>query len=180
MTNSPFIDATQKWLQAVVVGLNFCPFAKREVDKGSIRYALLESSKRRDILEAVLQECVFLDTHKEVETTLLILPHGLAEFSVYLDVLDLVESLLVMEDYEGVYQVASFHPEYCFADADVDDAANYTNRSPYPMLHLLREESLEKAIASYADIDNVPDNNIKNARELGVEKLRYLFEQSKV
>lgn len=179
MQNETIIQQTRNWVNTVVVGLNFCPFAKREVDRERVRYVVIDSGKRKDVLEQFLQECQLLDADPDIETTLMILPQGFADFSGYLDMLELVESLLVMEGYEGTYQVASFHPDYCFADAHVDDAANFTNRSPYPMFHLIREASLEKAIASHPDVDAIPTTNIQRAQELGAEHMQLLLEQSK-
>ncbi|MGL4834744.1 MAG: DUF1415 domain-containing protein, partial [Shewanella sp.] len=168
MNHSNAIEQTQQWIEAVVVGLNFCPFAKRELRKNAVRYVLNETSDMQATLEQLIAECEFLDTHPETETTLLILPDGFDDFLYYLDLTELAEDLLAEQGYEGAYQVASFHPEYCFADADSDDAANYTNRSPFPMLHLLREASLDTAIDNYPDIDSIPESNMQKARTHGV------------
>jgi hypothetical protein len=169
MLESNAIEQTQQWIEKIVVGLNFCPFAKRELRKNAVRFVLNESGDTQDTLEQLIAECEFLDAHPETETTLLILPNGFDDFLHYLDLTELAEDLLAEQGYEGVYQVASFHPEYCFADADADDAANYTNRSPFPMLHLLREASLDIAIDSFPDIDSIPETNMQKARSLGAE-----------
>jgi hypothetical protein len=179
MTDSSITQETQRWLDAVVVAYNFCPFAKRELDNQRVRFSVCNSSKKKDALESFLAECRYLDNHENIETSLLILPVGYNDFHAYLDVLDLAEQLLEMENYEGVYQVASFHPQYCFADADIDDAANFTNRSPYPMLHILREASLEKAIASHPDADAIPATNIQQARSLGYEFMKNILHAQK-
>jgi len=169
------IVQTQQWIETVVVGLNFCPFAKRELRKNAVRFVLNESGDTQEILEQLIAECEFLDANLETETTLLVLPKGFEDFLQYLDLTELAEDLLAEQGYEGVYQVASFHPDYCFADADADDAANYTNRSPYPMLHLLREASLDIAIDNYPDIDLIPVSNMKKARALGADYFRDLL-----
>ena len=169
MLKSNAIEQTQQWIETIVVGLNFCPFAKRELRKNAVRYVLNVSGDAQDTLEQLIAECEFLDTHPETETTLLILPNGFDDFLHYLGLTELAEDLLAEQGYEGVYQVASFHPEYCFADADADDAANYTNRSPFPMLHLLREASLDIAIDNFPDIDSIPETNMQKARSLGAE-----------
>ena len=169
------IEQTRAWIEAVVVGLNFCPFAKRELRKNAVRFAVCESGNTEDILQQLIDECGFLDAHDDTETTLLIIPNGFADFMNYLDLADLAEQLLAEQGYEGVYQVASFHPEYCFAEQDLDDPANYTNRSPYPMLHLLREASLDKAIDAYPDIDSIPETNIEKARGLGSDYFKALL-----
>lgn len=172
MQESNAIKQTQQWIESVVVALNFCPFAKRELRRNAVRFELYESGDTQATLEQLIAECEYLDTHPDTETTLLILPNGYEDFLDYLQLTELAEDLLAEQGYEGIYQVASFHPDYCFADADNDDAANYTNRSPYPMLHLLREASLEIAIDQYPDIDSIPDNNMQKARNLGVEFFR--------
>jgi hypothetical protein len=123
-------------------------------------------------LENLIDECARLDENENIETTLLIYPKAFANFDEYLDFVEIAERLLEVEDYEGIYQLASFHPNYCFEGSNENDAANYTNRSPYPMLHLLREESLEKALETYPNPENIPENNIKLTRELGLQKLK--------
>jgi hypothetical protein len=172
---SPVIGKTRQWIESVVVGLNFCPFAKRELRRNAVRFTVGSNGDMADALQQLVDECGHLDAHPETETTLLILPEGFADFMDYLDLAGLAEDLLAEQGYEGVYQVASFHPDYCFADAKQDDAANYTNRSPYPMLHLLREASLDTAIDNHPDIDSIPENNMKKARSLGAGYFRGLL-----
>lgn len=166
-TPQSIIARTQQWIETVVVGMNFCPFAKRELRHGTVRFIVSPEPEIESVLMQLIEECTHLDTDDGTQTTLLILPDGFADFDDYLDLAGLAEDLLADRGYEGVYQVASFHPDYCFADAENNDPANYTNRSPYPMLHLLREASLESAIANYPDADAIPDNNIAKARALG-------------
>lgn len=146
LNNQDILEQTQQWIETIVVGLNFCPFAKRELRKDTVRFVVNDNAELQETLQQLISECAFLDSNPETETTLIILPSGFDDFMDYLDLTELAENLLAEQDYEGVYQVASFHPDYCFADADSEDAANYTNRSPYPMLHLLREASLDTAI----------------------------------
>ena len=157
----------QQWLEQVVIGFNFCPFAKREFDAGSIRYTILANDKTKYLLEQLLLELKYLDENPEVETSLLIVESGLMDFYQYLDVFDLCQKLLELEGYEGVYQLASFHPLYVFDGCDVDDAANYTNRSPFPAFHLIREESMEKALSTHPNPDDIPERNITLSREKG-------------
>jgi hypothetical protein len=116
----------------------------------------------------------FLDQSDDIETTLIIFPDSFAGFEDYLDLVELAEELASDQDYDGIYQVASFHPDYCFADAPQDDPANYTNRSIYPMLHLLREESLTKALENFPDPEGIPDRNIDFAREKGLKYMQLL------
>ncbi|MFT4942033.1 MAG: hypothetical protein ACI88A_005107, partial [Paraglaciecola sp.] len=141
------ISATQNWVSQLVVKYNICPFARREVERGSIRYCQAEDAKCESVLQTLLEECRILDANNELETTLLILPSGYEGFYGFLDLLDMANDLLELEGYEGVYQLANFHPDYCFADEVQNAPSNYTNRSPYPTLHLIRETSMEMAIA---------------------------------
>lgn len=179
LNNQDILAHTQQWIETIVVGLNFCPFAKRELRKNAVRFVVNDTAELQETLQQLISECAFLDNNPETETTLIILASGFDDFMDYLDLIELAENLLAEQDYEGVYQVASFHPEYCFADADSDDAANYTNRSPYPMLHLLREASLDTAIDNYPDIDSIPENNMQKARGLGVNFFREFLSKQK-
>ena len=171
------ITQTKNWLNTVVIGHNYCPFAKHEIENGRVRYHVTHESEFNSLLDVVIQECVLLDQNKDIETTLIILPSNLNEFNSFLDCLGLAEDLLVKQGYEGVYQIASFHPNYCFQGAEENDAANYTNRSPYPMMHLLREESLQRAIKNHPDADAIPERNIEFARKQGLEKMQSLLEK---
>ena len=171
---SSVVDQTRQWLQQVVVGLGLCPFAQQVIDRDRVRYCVTNASETETLTEVLLAEIEYLTHHSEVETTLLIHPRVLGDFEDYLDYLDMANAILTHLNYEGVYQIASFHPAYLFADSDEDDPANYSNRSPYPMLHLLREKSVEEAIASYADIDAVPALNIIRLREMGLAHIKQL------
>lgn len=177
MTNQHIIHATQTWLTSFIIAFNICPFARREHEKNSIRYQVVDTETIEKALTALIEECEYLDAHAETETTLLILPTGLDNFDDYLDMVAIAEQLLIEQDYEGIYQLASFHPTYRF-ETDLDgeeDPANYTNRSPYPMLHIIRETSIDRALANYSDPENIPARNIKLTRELGLNKLRTLL-----
>ena len=168
------IHQTKKWITEVVVGCNFCPFAAKEIKQNSIHYQVETGIGPEVCLQAFLQECVRLDENKNIETSFLIFPNGFEDFEDYLDLVSLSGKLLKQQGYEGTYQVASFHPLYCFANASPDDAANYTNRSVYPMLHLLREERIEEALLHYADAGKIPERNIKFAREKGLTYMKML------
>lgn len=171
------IEHTLQWLFKVVIAENFCPFAKNELEQGRVRFAVFDGVQREQILEKVIDECQYLDSNPEVETTLIIFSAGLRSFDRFLNIVELAEELMNVQDYEGVYQLASFHPDYCFAGIDKEDAANYTNRSPYPMLHLIREESLEKALANYPDPAQIPEKNIQRAREQGISYYIHVLKQ---
>ena len=174
-TDQDIIKATRCWIQTVVVQNNFCPFAGRELARDSILYSVARASTPEPCLEALMALCTELDSETDRETALLICPEGFSNFDDYLDLVDVAERLCAMQGYEGVYQLASFHPEYCFAGAAVDDPANYTNRSPYPMLHLLRESSIERALQSFPDAESIPDRNIETARRIGLAGMQALL-----
>ncbi len=171
------VRRTRRWVEDVIVAHSFCPFARREVERQRIRYAVSQESRVADALAVLIDECLKLDRDSRIETTLLIYPQGFEVFEDYLDFVALAEALLREQGYEGIYQLATFHPDYRFADAPVDDPANYTNRSPYPVLHILREASLEKTIAGHPDPEGIPERNVAYARELGLDVLRNLFDR---
>lgn len=163
------IKQCKDWVDKVVIKHHFCPFAQREVEKESVRYFLFQGGNIESVLHCVIDECALLDNNDEIETTLIIFKDQFESFDEFLDVIDLSEQLMDKSGCSGVYQLASFHPDYCFDDVDESDPANYTNRSPYPMMHLIREESLERAVASYPSPELIPENNVKLAREKGCQ-----------
>ena len=172
------IAATRRWLQRAVIGLNLCPFAKAVHVKDRIRYVLSEATTPEQLLEELAAELAWLnDTDPAVvDTTLLIHPRVLTDFHDYNDFLDQADAAIDALGLEGEIQVASFHPDYQFAGTDFDDVGNCTNRSPYPMLHLLREASVERAVAAFPYPDAIVDRNIETLEELGVEGYRKLLE----
>ena len=170
------IAQTKKWITDVVVGCNFCPFAAREVNRESIYYEVVEDGHLKTVLETLARAFTRMDSEAGVETLFLIMPHSFASFDAYLQLVEVSEKLLEKSGYEGVYQIASFHPEYLFAGAAKSDPANYTNRSPHPMLQLLREESLTAAIDRYPDTATIPEHNIAFARKKGLKQMQELRE----
>lgn len=154
------INSTELWVKKLIVKYNICPFAKRELDKGSIRYCEEVDTEIEGVLDRLSKEFVFLDENPNTETTLLIITEACSDFDDFLDLVYLSNHLLQMTHYQGVYQLAHFHPDYCFAGDPDNAASNYSNRSPYPTLHLIRESSMEKAIAAHPDVDAIPDRNI--------------------
>jgi uncharacterized protein len=176
--SNPIIQSVQFWLEHTIIGFNFCPFAKREFLNQSIHYEVVDDKNPQEQLHSLINECQRLDQHSEIETTLLILPIGLESYFDYLDLLQMAEELLFQEGYEGIYQLASFHPDYCFADVEYDDASNFTNRSPYPIFHLLRESSVEKAVAHSENPELIPERNIELAKQKGSEVFVELLKQS--
>jgi hypothetical protein len=173
--NNEYIEATRLWVQRLVVDMNLCPFAKRELVKERVRFAITAATTEAQLLAALRAELERLQSDPSIETTLLIHPQVLQDFHDYNQFLDAADGLLVDMQLDGVYQIASFHPHYQFAGTAADDAENYTNRTPYPLLHLLREDSLERAIASYPDVDGIPERNIALMRRLGRDALQQLL-----
>jgi hypothetical protein len=175
LTEAILIAQTEAWIKSVVIGCNFCPFAAKALLKKSIRYVVLKDANKDQALESLIREMEFLDKADELETTLIILPDHFDNFLDYLHLIRSAEKTVARLGYEGLYQIASFHPEYIFADADEDDPANYTNRSPYPMIHILREESVSQAVDHYPDADNIPQQNIAFARQKGLRYMQMLL-----
>lgn len=172
------IKATQYWLLETVIGFNFCPFAKKEYVKETIDYKVSPSLKIEDALYEFLDLVEKMHSDSNIETALLIFEKGFNKFEDYLDLLDFSNQLIEKEGYEGIFQVASFHPNYVFDGVEEDDASNYTNRSPYPVLHLLREESLEKALAKVENPEEIPERNIQLAKEKGREVFERILEKA--
>lgn len=164
------ISITREWVEQFVIGLNLCPFAKKPALEGRIRYVLFEGKDPKALGELLAKELLFLQATDPavVETTLLIHPCTLRDFADYNDYLEVWDELLVGLDLEGDIQVASFHPDYQFEGTHPNDPENYTNRSPFPMLHLIREASVERAVDLYPDIDAIPERNIARLNELGI------------
>jgi len=174
MGSEQIIGKTKKWIVDVVIGCNFCPFAANVVKQETIFYKVEENVKIDACLDSFLHEMKRLDNDASIETIFLIFPNAFQKFDDYLDLVSLAEDLLKRNGYEGVYQVASFHPLYLFANSDENDPANYTNRSIYPMLHLLREESIDKALENYKDPESIPARNINFAKEKGLAYMKML------
>lgn len=171
-TEHDVTSAVTAWLENSVIGLNLCPFAKREWHHDRVRLKVCEAEQISPLRQALKAELAYLDEHPEIETSLLIHPRVLTEFADYNSFLARADALLHRLGYEGVYQIASFHPQYQFSGTEADDAANYSNRSPYPLLHILRETSLDEAIANYPDTANIPKQNIALMQQLGIEHLQ--------
>jgi hypothetical protein len=178
--DSLIIKQTKTWLESVVIGLDFCPFAQRELERDSIHYSVIPASNIQNCLESLILECELLDRDQNIATSLLIFPGQFTEFDDFLDYQAMANALLEAQNYQGIYQLASFHPEYCFDGATNNDPANYTNRSPYPMLHLLREDKLEIALKHYPHPEQIPEKNIQCANKLGETTLKAMLESCRV
>lgn len=165
--SSDATQVTRRWLEQVVIGLDLCPFAARELAAERVRFAECDAVEVDALLLFLATEVLSLAEDPATETTLLIFPLALSDFDDYLDFLALAQVWLEDSGLDGTFQFASFHPDYCFEGCAPDDASNYTNRSPFPVIHILREASVEKAIASHPDPDMIPRRNIALANEKG-------------
>ncbi len=166
---------TKYWLEHIIIGLNFCPFAKKEFDQQTIRYRVNIDTELENCLVNLAAELKYLDEHQATQTTLLIFSHYANDFDDFLTLIDIANQLIDDMGYEDVYQLAHFHPDYCFDGVRPDDASNYTNRAPYPILHILRVDSVQKAIDTYPDTLKIPENNIKFAQKFGVKNFRNIL-----
>lgn len=176
------ITTTVAWLETVVIDLNLCPFAKAIHVKNRIRYSVCFATKTGEILAHLTQELRLLHAApaNEIESTLLISTEGLNEFASYNNFLDLCKLLLEELNLEGVIQIATFHPDYQFAGTVYSDVTNCTNRSPYPMLHLLREDSVTRAIETTPDAECIYDRNIATMNKLGQAKMDALMRDARL
>ena len=172
------VAITRRWLERAVIGLNLCPFAKAVVAKDQVRFVLSDATTPEALLAELGEELLRLrDTPAEqIDTTLLIHPQVLGDFLDYNDFLDDADALVEALALDGVLQVASFHPDYQFAGSAPDDVENFTNRAPYPILHLLREDSVARAVAAFPDPDAIVERNIETLRGIGVDGWKKLLE----
>ena len=168
---TPEIADTVRWLERAVIGLNLCPFAKAPHVKGQIHYVVSEAKGLEGLRDELIEQLQALAAAPadERETVLLIVPQMLRDFLAFNDFLDEADAVLQELDLEGELQVASFHPEFQFADTEPDDISNFTNRAPYPTLHLLREESIDKAVAAFPDASLIYERNMQVLEALGRE-----------
>ena len=166
------VNITRRWIKSFVVDLNLCPFARREVMRNSMRFTVFEDSDPANILHALSEEITLLHNSPEIETSFLILPAGMPDFRDFNDFIYAAESLTEALGWEGRYQLVGFHPQYQFANTEPDDAENYTNRSPFPMLHILRESSVSDAVATTHDTALIPQRNIATLGDLGTTVLK--------
>jgi hypothetical protein len=180
MDKQTVINGTRQWIANVVIGLNLCPFAQRVFAGDRIRYVVSVSADGAALLKDLGEElnCLAAAPMATIETTLLIHPCAFANFLDYNEFLGIAEQAVADLGFEGVIQVASFHPDYQFADTDADDVENYTNRSPYPMLHLLREESLSALAEDEQRLLEIPRRNIEVLRALGRVKIQERLKSS--
>lgn len=160
---------TKAWLEQIVIGLNFCPFAKKEFVNNTIHYVDSQQTKIASAIDELASQFEHLANNPQLETSLVIYSQGFTDFEHYLELLDYSQDLLEDMDFEGEFQLASFHPDYCFADQSVDDVTNFTNKSPWPTLHIIREQSMSKVLATYKQPEQIPLNNMALARDKGYQ-----------
>ncbi|MFZ6817505.1 DUF1415 domain-containing protein [Undibacterium sp. Ji22W] len=171
------IAQTKLWLEKAVIGLNLCPFAKGVHIKDQIRYFVSHATTPEELIKDLMAELEALAEANpdKVDTTLLIHPYVMQDFLDYNDFLEVADATLEELDLDGILQVASFHPQYQFEDAAADDIDNYTNRSPFPTLHLLREDSIDKAVEAFPEAEQIYEKNMQTLRALGHDAWKKLF-----
>lgn len=179
--------ATRHWLLRTVIGENFCPFAKREFERNSIHYQVCTESGFEQQALCVMQECERLMAHDEIETTLVIFSpsepspgrdHNIEAFDDFLALADQVNWLMQRAQLDGTLQLATFHPRYVFAGEDESSPSHYTNRAPFPTLHLIRERSIDRALKTFKDPDSIPQTNIQRTLEQGAEFYQTILTES--
>ena len=180
MTPKDTIALTRRWLERAVIGLNLCPFAKAVYVKGQVRFAVSDATTPDELVERVTAELAFLRDAdpQQTDTTLLIHPQVLADFLEYNDFLDTADATIHAQGLAGVIQIASFHPNYQFAGTAPDDVGNHSNRSPFPMLHLLRENSVARAVGAFPEADAIVDRNLATLAKLGQDGWKRLLENA--
>ena len=170
---------TRAWVDRAVIGLNLCPFAKAVQVKGQVRYEFSDATDEQSLLDTLCSEMHYLAERdpEKTDTTLIVHPFVLGDFEDFNDFLDAADAVVEQLGYAGILQVATFHPQYQFADTDPDDPTNATNRAPYPTLHLLREESVDRAAAAFPDAESIFEVNMQTMATLGAEGVARLQAQ---
>lgn len=177
---SHVVKSVERWLTSIVIELNLCPFAGREYRSDKVRFKESLATTQEALLQDLVVEMSLLTRRPEIETTLLIHPGVLTDFAAFNQFLSFAESVIDAMSLDGVYQIASFHPDYQFAGTAEDEPENFTNRSPFPILHILREDSLEQAIDSYPDTSEIPERNIELMNSLGGQHMVKLLRKCRI
>lgn len=172
-TDQQVLALTRQWVETMVVGLNLCPFAAPVVRQQTLRYQVCHQVDEEGVAAEFLAELGVIQqaSEQEIATSLFIMPRAVPDFYDYLDLLALLESLLQQAGLVGTFQLASFHPGYRFAGVDPQDISHWTNRSPFPMVHFIREAQMDRVLQHFADPEAIPERNIKQLRALGREQL---------
>jgi uncharacterized protein len=176
--NPEIIASVKRWLEVAVIGLNFCPFAKAVHVKDQIRYVVSEATTVDALADDLVRKLEGLaeSNPEKTDTTLLILPHVLDDFLDFNDFLDIADNIIEELELDSILQVAPFHPQFQFEGTEPDDITNHTNRSPFPILHLLREDSVTRAVEAFPDEMHIAENNMETLRKLGHAGWKALFE----
>jgi len=174
MDNQHIENKVKRWLESVVIRYNFCPFAKKPFKQNKIRFITSKATAAEILVDDLIDELLLLSQVdiEEIETSIVIAPEIFSDFDEYNQFGAVLDQLISSLKLQGIIQIATFHPDYQFADLSPDDVRNYTNRSPYPLFHLIREDSVEKARAVYADIEDIPTKNMDKLEQMGLEKIR--------
>jgi len=174
ITEEQAVAEARNWVERIVIRHNFCPFAHKPARNNVIRYVACMDDSEEALVEILISELLKLRDadHSVHETTVLVAPNCLRDFHLYNQFLDLIDVLLEQFNLQGVLQVASFHPDYQFADLDEDDVRNYTNRTPHPMFHLIVEDDIERARNTYPDVESIPETNMRVLEEMGLEEAK--------
>lgn len=177
MKKEAIIETSKRWVQEVVIGLNLCPFAKYPFDHNRVRFSVIRANHMSEWIKGIYSEAHLLNTKRkeEISNTLLIFPNGVEAFLDFLDLVEMAQITLEDQQLNQKIQLASFHPDYQFAGTTKEDVTNYTNRSPYPMLHLLRVEEVSAAISRHGNTEIIPENNKETLRQMGLDQARSLF-----
>lgn len=164
---------TRRWIEQVVIRHELCPFARKVVEREQVRYCVSDAKDEEQLWRELVEELRYLQAvgSQSIETSLLIHPQVLGDFHDYLDFVAMTDQLIADMDLEGIIQIATFHPDYQFEGTEFEDPANYTNRAPFPMLHLLREESIEAVVALHPDPEGIPERNVALMRALGLAEV---------
>lgn len=175
--DSVFLNKVHDWIKDVVIGLNFCPFARKPFEEKRVSIVITHASEDDAILEVVLAELIRLEntSSEQLETTLIVLPDAYPDFLAFNSLLYVLNDVLEMEGLAGTFQIASFHPQYQFAGTQPEDRENLTNRAPFPILHLLREDSVEQVLEKHPDPDGIPEANIQRLNQLSESQLKAYF-----
>ena len=177
MKQQRIIEKSKAWVERFVIGLQLCPFAQQPYEKGQVRFEVCFEKKMEQQLAAFWKEIeLLINTSKEkISNIILIYPNGVSDFEKYLDLYEIAEQLLSEHKLNKKFQLASFHPNYQFAGTSKNDISNYTNRSPFPFIHILRVREVEAAIKSYPNIEGVPIRNIERMKKMGLAEIKKLM-----
>ena len=173
--NRNIISRAHHWVEKAVIGLDLCPFARSVYAQNKLRCVVSESEQVDELMLDLYQQCQYLIETPEIETTLLIIPHQLQDFADFNQMLDQADALITTYEWTGVFQIASFHPGYQFNNTSIDDRENWSNRSPFPILHILRESSVDRALSGYSNPERIAEANIRTLTAIEATEFDLIF-----